>query len=842
MINLLCKRIYDNPQFKKDYIELLSINLQNLINTEKIYIDSDVENRLLNTISIFSNSKDSIFKELALEILIKLFSNHEFKDEFEDRIFINLLSLALCNLGNFPSNEMLLKDKNENYIDIQPQKIWIENEYKKLNNTVIINKKKLLLTNSQINMWNSLINNTNVIVSAPTSAGKSFVLQNFIINLFNNKNPNKVVYIVPTRALIDQVSSSLKELLTNNDIVDVYITGVPIESSDKERVIYVVTQERAQILIDNNINFNYLFVDEAQNINDNARGVTLQSVIENVKGSSLSGCIFATPFVNNPEIFKSFMTNDEDLHIVQIKESPVVQNLYDVRIVNDNTCNITIIKDGNNTNYNFEFDNQFDEIKNFTKLAVRLGKNSINIIYGSTPSTCEKISQLLLSEIVSDNNIPEKLQTASNFIKQVIHEDYLLAETIKYGIVYHYGNLPAVIRTMIEDLCKSGDIKYIVCTSTLLQGVNLPAQNIFLFKPTKGSESPLSSQEFWNLVGRAGRLTKDFEGNVFLVNLNDWADNPLNKNKYSNVSFSFETYLKNYDNGLKQFILNIEHPSDNPETQGYENTLNKLFFEYKNNTINETLSKFNLSENRIQEIINDVSSLDIFIKLPINILNKNPNVSFLRQQELYNFLFDQTSKGFETNLIPLPPQKSFNDIYNWYLLFIKQLLRFLKKSDNNSYKYATSKLLFWMQGMSYKELLSSAVEYKNTRLKRGVANVNTEARNLFQFIERDIRYSYVKMTKCYIDLLAYIFETTNKTEYILKIPKIHLYLELGACSETQILLLSLGLSRTAAIEISKNIMGSFKSAEDIKNYLKSINLKAIGLSDIVINEIKKFIL
>jgi len=843
MINKLSKRIFENEQFKNDYKELLKLNLKNLINkSSKEYLSEEIENRLLNTISIFSNAKIPVYRESALDILIKLYNNHKYINEAKERIFINFLSIILCNLGNFPSNSMLAKNKDEEYLDIKPPKIWFENEYKKIKNTITIKDNDLLLTNAQKGIWNALMHNSNVIISAPTSAGKSFILQNFIINLFNNESNNKVIYIVPTRALIDQVSSGLRELLKSNQIEDVDITGIPIDNQSSNRIIYVVTQERAQVILDNNVIVNYLIVDEAQNVNDNARGVVLQSVIEKVKNTSYCGCVFATPFVKNPEIFSSFMINDESLHVVQIKESAVVQNLYDVRIENDNFCKVSIVKDELAVSETFEFINKFDELKNFTNLALHLGKDSINIIYGSTPSICEKISTFLLNELSSNDAIPQKLLDASNFIKQVIHEDYLLSETIKYGIVYHYGNLPAVIRTMIEELCKSGDIKYIVCTSTLLQGVNLPAQNIFLFKPTKGKDIPLSAHEFWNLVGRAGRLTKDFEGNVFLINLNEWQENPLQKNRYVNVSFSFETYLKNYSSGLKQFILDIEHASDNENTQGFENALNKLYTEHKNETIHETLLQFGLENDLVTEVVTDISSLDAFINLPIEILNKNPNVSFVRQQELFNYINSCCENGNYLNLIPPPPQKKFNDIYQWYLQFIKQLLRFLKKNDSNTNKYITAKLLLWMQGLSYKELLTSNINYSNSNRKKGIANVNTEARALFHLIERDIRFTYVKMTKCYTDLLAYAFEKNQLTEKIKSIPKLHLYLELGACNETQILLLSLGLSRTAATEVSKKLIGTYRESSEIKDFLKRTNLKAIGLPSIVINEINKFIL
>ena len=120
MINALSKRIFDNPDFKQDYTELLKVNLHNLIDkSNKKYLSEDTEKRLLNSISIFSNAKNSTYRECALDILIKLYNNHRDLDEVKERIFINFLSVVLCNLGNFPSNSMLIRGKNEEYLDIK---------------------------------------------------------------------------------------------------------------------------------------------------------------------------------------------------------------------------------------------------------------------------------------------------------------------------------------------------------------------------------------------------------------------------------------------------------------------------------------------------------------------------------------------------------------------------------------------------------------------------------------------------------------------------------------------------------------------------------------------------
>ena len=86
---------------------------------------------------------------------------------------------------------------------------------------------------------------------------------------------------------------------------------------------------------------------------------------------------------------------------------------------------------------------------------------------------------------------------------------------VRYGIAYHIGYLPASIRARIEELFKSGNITVMFCTSTLLEGVNLPADNLFIME-NKIFLSEMNTIDFRNLIGRVGRISFNLYGNVYL--------------------------------------------------------------------------------------------------------------------------------------------------------------------------------------------------------------------------------------------------------------------------------------------------------------------------------------
>ena len=97
------------------------------------------------------------------------------------------------------------------------------------------------------------------------------------------------------------------------------------------------------------------------------------------------------------------------------------------------------------------------------------------------------------------------LASLAKDIANEVHGDYYLANIIKKGIAYHIGYLPATIRMRIEDMFRKGKIKTMFCTSTLLEGVNLPAYNLFITE-NKIFRTKMNPVDFRNLIGRVGRI------------------------------------------------------------------------------------------------------------------------------------------------------------------------------------------------------------------------------------------------------------------------------------------------------------------------------------------------
>lgn len=90
------------------------------------------------------------------------------------------------------------------------------------------------------------------------------------------------------------------------------------------------------------------------------------------------------------------------------------------------------------------------------------------------------------------------------YIENSVHKNYSLAECVQKGVAYHHGKMPSHIRVVIEKAFSQLLFKTIVCTTTLMQGVNLPAKNIVarnpnLFTKKSNDNAKLTGYEFANL-------------------------------------------------------------------------------------------------------------------------------------------------------------------------------------------------------------------------------------------------------------------------------------------------------------------------------------------------------
>lgn len=414
--------------------------------------------------------------------------------------------------------------------------------------------------------------------SGPTSMGKSFVMRMFIKEQIINGVQNNFVIIVPTKALINEVSSriitDLKELLAEKNY-RVVTAGGAISLQQEHNFVLVLTPERLLYLLLERPDFklDYLFIDEAHKISSkDSRSPFYYKIVDLLsKRETKPRFIFSSPNIPNPDVYLSLtnISNGDMSEKMATSYSPVSQMKYIIDLVGKE------IKAHNDYNKKFISITKLKENVSLTQIIKAVGKNSQNIVYCS--ATSKAIEYALHYANSLDPQEDAELLALSREIKGQIHTDYYLADLLTKGVAYHIGYLPADIRLRIEDLFKSGSIKTIFCTSTLIEGVNLPADNLFITS-YKNGRSHMTPVEFRNLVGRVGRIEFNLYGNVFLTRIEDNLDpqkyvdlieKEIPEQKLSLVSELTKSQKKVIVDCLSQGRIELlKHPS-NQSTENY---------------------------------------------------------------------------------------------------------------------------------------------------------------------------------------------------------------------------------------------------------------------------------
>ncbi len=366
--------------------------------------------------------------------------------------------------------------------------------------------------------------------SGPTSLGKSFLLRTFIKDKIINGYTGNFVILVPTKALISEITKSvindLKDFLNEKDFVVINSSGA-LALKDEHKYIFILTPERLLYLLISfpAINIDYLFIDEAHKIStDDERSAFYYKVTSMLSSRNhKTNVVFAAPNIPNPDEYlkllpESSSTNNKSLIT---SYSPVSHIQYLVDLVSNNISIYNDLTNKFNHLFSIRYNEGSDHI-DFIKYLSGHGNDVQSIVYCNSKANAIEFARKFAENLPVRDDIEELIEL-SNEIKNEIHSDYYLPELIKKGVAFHVGYLPNYIRSDIEDLYRKQKITTLFCTSTLVEGVNLPADNLFVMSYQR-SRSIMSAVEFKNLIGRVGRIEYNLYGNVFLVRYNNSQD------------------------------------------------------------------------------------------------------------------------------------------------------------------------------------------------------------------------------------------------------------------------------------------------------------------------------
>ena len=330
----------------------------------------------------------------------------------------------------------------------------------------------------------ALSNGENVAVSAPTSFGKSLLIEEIVAR----RKFNNILIIQPTLALIDETRKKLSRYK------DFYNLIINTRQKIKERNIFILTAERVLEFPDLP-HIDFFVIDEfykiSNRLNDSridALNVALLKIM-NYKPQAM----FLTPTVDSlSEAFRE----KYQINFFKTDYALVNTNVIEVRNKNNNTLT------GNSK-----------KNKLFKMLSEQ---DNSSIVYVKSPKEAYKLAGEYIEYLKqSDYEIRNNDLEIFDWIDENISPDWQLKNLLKYGIGAHNGALPRHVVTSEIDLFNERKLQVLFATVSLIEGVNTVAKNMFIFSQNKGTNK-IDFFDFANIRGRAGRMNQHFTGNVYL--------------------------------------------------------------------------------------------------------------------------------------------------------------------------------------------------------------------------------------------------------------------------------------------------------------------------------------
>jgi len=771
---------------------------------------------LLRFADILSKSTNDLKKQkhnnIAQNIVVLLKELYPENEEVK-KIYVSVLN----NIRNYRG----IKENNYYSTDIREFiSQYIEKELYKIEP----NDDENYFVRDQKNIYDSLQKEKFYSYSGPTSMGKTFVIRKFIINQIKNNYKKNYVVVVPTKALISEITSDfiteLNSLLKekNYKVINTYSET---NENDKYNYVMIYTQERLlSHLINSSIKVNYVFIDEAHKLfYKDTRTMYFYKILDILRNQdNVPNIYFSAPLIKNPNEFLDLLPEIGTKSSSVFEFTPVNQQKF---MIDYNSKNIRIYND---LSSNF-IELEYDKIEKFdiNYILNQLGENRKNLVY------CESKKEAINYALeYSKNRKPieenEYLNKVKKYIKDEIHEDYWLIDMLSKGVAYHIGYIPNSIRKHIENLYKEKTINTIFCTSTLLEGVNLPADNLFI--NVKDKAKIISNEiDFKNLIGRVGRIKYNLIGNVFII--------PNGSPKLMNTCTELiENDVSDKELSIKKVLSTIAK----------KEIINKLkngdtLIEKRSKTYDEYESTRYIMNNLIDDIINDRKGIiykqfEKFItKQDIKEIKEQFREKTVPQDlPITTDQIDTVDKYIKEDKLEYPEKITYNNV----LTFLKELHEYYSWNiyedkttigHKNNLAYYAVILQQWMLGFGIKQIIQQAIKYHednntfydiNSGMKVEYTGSLEQKNSIINETLNAIENIILFKISNYFSKFSSRYKEVNKIDEIAN--DWYEYIQYGTNDKIVIMIQKIGFSREAALKINKK---GYWILEEDKLYIKS---------------------
>jgi helicase len=381
-----------------------------------------------------------------------------------------------------------------------------------------------------------------LVVQMPTSAGKTLIAEFALVQALALNPDATVAYVVPTRALVNQITSRLRADLAD---LDMHVeAAVPVFELDPieddllqgERIhVLVTTPEKLDLLLRQDHpsvrDIALVVADEAHNLGDGARGARLELMLGTVKRERAAArFLLLSPFLPNASDLAGWLGDDPNATVsVDWKPTELVTagaqwikprgQPFELELTTIPSAHFVELE----AEVSLDLGEALVERKSRSKEGVsvsatlRLAERGSVLVLCRGRGTAEKRASQVADER-DERSLSALGQAVVAYAESELGRKHPLPGQLRRGVAYHHAGLSHDLRYLLERLIDVEDIDVVCGTTTLAQGVNFPIASVVVETLKKPAEpqgwDELSFAEFWNIAGRAGRAMRDRLGLV----------------------------------------------------------------------------------------------------------------------------------------------------------------------------------------------------------------------------------------------------------------------------------------------------------------------------------------
>lgn len=601
----------------------------------------------------------------------------------------------------------------------------------------------------QKELFDILKKGKNVVASAPTSFGKSLLIEEIVAS----KIYNNIVIIQPTLALLDETRIKLRKYKDNYKI----IVRTSQEYSQEKGNLFLLTAERV-MEYEEFPNIDLLIIDEFYKLSlkrRDERSSILNNAFLRIVSKFNSKFYLLGPNIDG--ITEGFA---EKYNAIFYKSS---YSLVECNVIDKSN------QLGRNLSKS-EYESRKTQL--LCELLYEL-KDEQTLIYFSSPARARKYADIYCKYLCDRDAIEGEELPLVTWIKENISERWGLIKELNNGIAIHDGSLQKHIGAAIIDYFNHGKIKYIFCTSTIIEGVNTSAKNVIIFDEKKGPNE-LDFFDYCNIKGRSGRMMEHYVGRV-----------------YNFISVPQE----------EKIIVDIP------------------FFEQKKELITDEIL-VNIPQKDVKEEVRE--RYNEIYQIPgelLSIIKKN-GISVDSQMNIYYALERDIQNGH------------YNDIAWTQIPEYNKMIYILKLAENNTFSFENSKGILSVEQLAvylnmYRtngnmtRIIESLYNYKKSKVKkltleRDSNYYNQAIEEAFHIYRHWFQFIVPKAFRVVDSLQRYVCEKQGKKagSYSYFVHQ----LENDFVQENLSILLEYGLPRSLVQKLA-NFMPENLSEEDVLNYI-----------------------